>query len=74
MLSSIISVADAFDAITSERSYKKQKSLQEGIEELNECKGTQFNPRVVDVFSKIYYSNKEVIMQIYSDNQVFIEI
>ena len=32
MLSCIISVADAFDAITSERSYKKSKSLKEGIE------------------------------------------
>jgi putative nucleotidyltransferase with HDIG domain len=74
MLSSIISVADAFDAITSERSYKEQKSLQEGIEELNARKGTQFNPQVVDVFSKIYYSNKEVIMQIYSDDQIFLEI
>lgn len=67
ILSSIISVADAFDAITSERSYKKSKSLQEGIEELNACKGAQFNSQVVDVFSKAYYRNKEVIAQIHND-------
>jgi PAS domain S-box-containing protein/putative nucleotidyltransferase with HDIG domain len=66
----IISVADAFDAITSERPYKKSKSLQEGIEELNSCRGTQFNPKVVDIFSKAYYNNKEVIMQIYKDEEV----
>lgn len=67
MLSSIISVADAFDAITSERSYKMSKSIKEGIEELNACKGTQFNPLVVDVFSKAYYNNKEVILHIHND-------
>lgn len=67
MLSSIISVADAFDAITSERSYKQSKSLKEGIEELNQYKGTQFNPRVVDVFSKAYYRNKEAVAQIHND-------
>ena len=67
MLSCIISVADAFDAITSERSYKKSKSLKEGIKELNACKGTQFNSQVVDVFSKAYYRDKEVIAQIHND-------
>jgi putative nucleotidyltransferase with HDIG domain len=66
----IISVADAFDAIISERPYKKSKSMQEGIEELNSCKGTQFNPRVVEIFSKAYYKNKEVIMRIYNDEEV----
>jgi PAS domain S-box-containing protein/putative nucleotidyltransferase with HDIG domain len=67
MLSCIISVADAFDAITSERSYKKSMSLKEGIEELNQCKGKQFNPHIVDVFSKAYYRDKEAIARIHND-------
>jgi PAS domain S-box-containing protein/putative nucleotidyltransferase with HDIG domain len=70
LLSCIISVADAFDAITSERSYKQSKSLMEGIEELNECKGTQFSPLVVDVFSKAYYNKKEVVTQIHNDMDI----
>lgn len=70
MMSCIISVADAFDAITSKRSYKLSKSLGEGIEELNVYKGTQFNPRVVDVFSKAYYRNKEVVEQIHNDMDI----
>ena len=70
MLSCIISVADAFDAITSERSYKKSKSLEEGIEELNQCQGKQFNPYVVDVFSKAYYRDKEAIAQIHNDMNI----
>lgn len=70
ILASIISVADAFDAITSERSYKQPKSLQEGIEELNACKGTQFSPNIVDVFSNAYNKNKEVIIQIHNDEEV----
>jgi len=44
----IIAVADALDAMTSERPYKKTRTLDESIEELKSCSGTQFDPRVVD--------------------------
>lgn len=70
LMASIISVADAFDAITSERSYKLPKSLQEGIEELNACKGKQFNPQVVDIFSRAYHNNRETIMLIHKDEEI----
>ncbi len=46
----IISVADAFDAMTSARSYRKVLSRQEAIHELTRCSGTQFDPEVIDVF------------------------
>ena len=70
IMASIISVADAFDAITSERSYKHSKSLEEGLEELNACKGTQFNPQIVEVFSKACYNKKEDIIRIYKNEEV----
>ena len=47
----IISVADAYDAMTSERSYRKALTDEEVIKELNRCSGTQFDPKVVDVFT-----------------------
>ena len=47
-LSAVMAVADAFDAMTSTRIYKKRKSVDEAIKELVELKGSQFNPRVVD--------------------------
>lgn len=49
LLSAIMSVADTFDAMTSTRIYKKSKSVKEALAELDSLKGTQFNPKVVDV-------------------------
>lgn len=52
LISQIISVADSWHAMTSERPYKKQLTYDEGIEELIRNKGTQFSPVVVDAFMK----------------------
>lgn len=46
----IISVADAFDAMTSERPYRPGMSYSEAIEELKACAGTQFDANVVEAF------------------------
>ena len=50
ILSRIISVADAFDAMTTERTYRKEISYTEAIEELKRCSGSQFDPNVVKIF------------------------
>jgi len=52
LISQIISVADVWHAMTSDRSYKKKLSYDEGIEELIRNRGTQLSPEVVDVFMK----------------------
>ncbi len=49
----IVAVADAFDAMTSDRSYRKALSIQVAISELNRCKGTQFDAQVVEAFLKL---------------------
>ncbi len=46
----VISVADAFDSMTSDRSYRKARSLEEGVAELRNCAGTHFDPEFVDAF------------------------
>lgn len=46
----IIAVADAYDAMTSERSYKKPISHEEAIADLTAQAGTQFDPYVAQVF------------------------
>jgi len=46
----IIGIADAYDAMTSERSYRKGMSQKDAIIELKRCSGTQFDPEIVDVF------------------------
>jgi len=46
----IISLADAFDAMTSERTYKKAMSYKAAKKEIIKCKGTQFDPKLADLF------------------------
>jgi diguanylate cyclase (GGDEF)-like protein len=48
----IIFVADAYDAMTSERVYRKPLSEQEALEELERCSGSQFDPTVVEAFAE----------------------
>lgn len=49
----IVAVADAFDVMTSSRSYKKPVSVDEARAELVRCAGTQFDPDVVRAFLSI---------------------
>jgi HD-GYP domain-containing protein (c-di-GMP phosphodiesterase class II) len=46
----VIGVADAFDSITSNRSYRKAGTIPEGIEELRKGAGSQFDPVMVQAF------------------------
>ncbi len=46
----IIAVADAFDAMTTDRPYRKRLSFQEAASEIERSSGTQFDPLVVDGF------------------------
>ena len=55
----IISVVDAFDAMTSDRPYRKAMSVEQAIEELKRNAGTQFAPDVVEAFIRIIASETE---------------
>jgi putative nucleotidyltransferase with HDIG domain len=48
--SRVIAIADSYDTITSERSYKKGRSPEEAFTELERCAATQFDPAIVRVF------------------------
>lgn len=53
IMSRIINVAEAYDAMVSERPYKKPLTKSEAIEELKNQKGKQFDPEVTDVILEI---------------------
>ncbi|MDI6736813.1 MAG: GAF domain-containing protein [bacterium] len=55
----IIAVADAFDAITSDRPYRQAKSMEEAVEIIKECTETQFDPQVVQTFLEIIAREEE---------------
>ena len=48
LVARIVCCCDAFSAMTTDRSYRRAMSEQAAIEELRRCRGTHFDPRVVD--------------------------
>lgn len=49
----LLAVADAYDAMTQPRPYKAAVSHSQAIAEIQRCKGTQFDPDIVDVFVRV---------------------
>lgn len=59
-LSRIITVADAYDAMTTMRPYRDALSVQYAFEEIKDKSGRQFDPKIVDVFERLYNEGKVV--------------
>lgn len=60
--SRIISICDAYDAMTSTRSYKAAMSKDSAIKELMKCSGTHFDPQLVDFFIGKVVSDQDAII------------
>ncbi len=58
LLTAIATAADCFDAMTSNRSYRKAMSQDEAIEQLIKYRGTQFHPDVIDAFLIVLNAKK----------------
>ncbi|MCE5220312.1 MAG: diguanylate cyclase [Clostridium sp.] len=56
-LARILTVADSFDAMTSNRPYNTRKTYEEGIDEIERCIGTQFDPEISKAFIEVIASN-----------------
>ncbi|MFQ5596575.1 MAG: HD-GYP domain-containing protein [Nitrospiria bacterium] len=54
----LMAVADVFDALTSNRSYRRPISAEEGLSYLQGQKGTLFDPKLVDLFTSIWDEGK----------------
>ena len=60
----IAAIADTFDAMTSKRSYRNALEINTVIEEIERCKGTQFDPKLADVFLDIIKNEFDTIKEI----------
>ncbi|SHG69028.1 PAS domain S-box-containing protein/diguanylate cyclase (GGDEF) domain-containing protein [Thermosyntropha lipolytica DSM 11003] len=58
LLARIIAVVDAYDAMTSDRPYRKALTHEEALEEIRRNAGTQFDPRIVEIFIDIIEKEK----------------
>jgi len=57
LFAAIISIADAYDAMTSERPYRTALSREEALQELIVLSGRQFNPHLIDTFISLMENN-----------------
>src|SRR5438132_5921270 len=56
----VLAVADAFDAMTSDRPYRPALSLDEALAEVERCSGTQFDPEIVRIFLDLFSEAEEL--------------
>ena len=60
----IAAVADTFDAMTSRRSYRNALPLEVVRAEIEKCSGTQFDPKIAEVFLDILDNHYDEILEI----------
>src|SRR5438105_1191836 len=53
LIARIVCCCDAFSAMTTDRPYRKARSPEAALEELRQCAGTQFDPRVVEALARV---------------------
>ena len=53
----IVTVADAFDAMVSDRPYRAKRPFDEAVQEIVACSGSQFNPKVVEALVRLHKRN-----------------
>ena len=52
----IVAIADSFDAITTDRPYRRALPLAAACAEIQRCRGTHYDPAVVDLFSQAFHA------------------
>ena len=65
----IIALADAFDAMTANRVYRKRLSFEEVMKELENGRGTQFDPELLDLFLGLLNDGDIDIETLYADTE-----
>jgi len=56
----VLAIADAFDAMTSDRPYRRALSRDEALAEVERCSGTQFDPELVEVFLGLFVTTERL--------------
>jgi HD-GYP domain-containing protein (c-di-GMP phosphodiesterase class II) len=59
----ILNVADAFDAMISDRPYRKRKSIEKALDELKRGAGEEFDPVVVEYMTRLVREKGDELLQ-----------
>jgi energy-coupling factor transport system substrate-specific component len=63
----IIGIADAFDAMTANRVYRKKLDFNLVLEEIKNGRGTQFDSKLVDILLELIATNKINVNELYAE-------
>ena len=61
----ILAVADSFDAMVTDRPYRRSRSIEQAVQELVDFSGRQFDPAIVEIFLEALNKHREKIEVIY---------
>lgn len=64
LIARIAAIADTFDAMTSKRSYRDALAVEIVIAEIEKCSGTQFDPKIAEIFLDILKNDYNKILEI----------
>ncbi len=65
----IIGIADAFDAMTANRVYRKQLDIEFVLNELKRCRGTQFDPKLTDILLALIDEGTIDVEKLYAESK-----
>jgi len=65
----VLTVADSYDAMSTDRPYRKRLTLEEAKSELRKGAGKQFDPRVIDAFLKVLSEKEQRLAGVKADSQ-----
>lgn len=63
LISRIVAVADTYDAMTSDRPYRKAKTNSHAINEIKKCSGTKYDPKVVKAFVEVLEEQSTAVIE-----------
>lgn len=58
LIAAIVGVADSYDAMITDRPYRKALSKEEAINEIKRCSGSQFHPEIANIMVDLYQEGK----------------
>ncbi len=63
LISRIVSIVDAYDAMTNDRPYRKALDRETAVEQIKQNAGTQFDPYIAEIFAEIVYEYTDCTMR-----------
>lgn len=72
LIARLMALADAFDAMSSTRTYRNARSRPDALREIRNCAGTQFDPDIAPIFVKLNFDEYDHLVREHRDEEIAI--